>query len=136
VPADEQKSAEANKPKPKKRYWCCIVPAVIVVLAVIGLIIYQFIPQDYSEKTPARNYQYPAPSAEAVNRQLTCDDFRQFSLNKDKYSPICLNLFKATADEINSANTGGKYNIILLYGQYSTFELYLPDKITGVDNIG
>lgn len=122
--------------KPKNRLWCCGLPIGLIALGAIGLIIYQFIPQDYRETTPAKNYQLPAPSAEALNRQLSCDDFREYKLNPDKYKPLCLNLYKTNADEINQANSSGAYNVVLVYGQYSTFRLYLPSEIKEVSNLG
>lgn len=125
-----------NEPKTKSRRWCCILPVIIVVLGILAIVIYQFIPQDYSEHSPARDYQYPTLSAEAINRQLSCNDFRVYKLNPDKYKPLCLNLYKTNADQINQANSGGQYNVVLLYGQYSTFRLYLPSTISDVPNIG
>jgi hypothetical protein len=106
------------------------------VLAIGGFIVYQFIPQDYSKHSPARNYQYPEPSAEAKNRQLVCDDFREYKINPGKYKPLCLNLYSVTVDQINAANTGGQNDVILLYGQYATFRLYLPSSPRDVENVG
>lgn len=127
--------------KPKSRLWCCLVPVIIVVLAIAAIAVYQFYPYlnpaSYgTPQSPARGYTLPEPSPEALNRTLVCDDFRHFKLNKDKYKPLCLNLYKVTEADINSANSDGVYNVVLVYGQYATFELYLPDKINNVDNIG
>jgi hypothetical protein len=122
--------------KPKRRWWCCVVPVVIIFLAIVAFIVSQLMPQDYSKHTPSKGYVLPQPSAEAQNRQLECNDFREYKLNPDKYRPLCLNLYKATADQINQANSGGQYDVVLLYGQYSTFRLYLPSKIRDVSNVG
>lgn len=135
----EKKDPSPEKPK---RRWCClVVPLVLIVLIVavvfIARYIYRTETSNYSaEKVPARGYSYPAPSNEALNRKLSCDDFREYKLNPDKYRPLCLNLFSATADQINQANSGGQYNVVLLYGQYTTWRLYLPARIRNVDNVG
>lgn len=136
IKVEAEEETKISEQKPKSRWWCCVVPALIIFLAIIGFIIYQFIPQDYSEHSPSRNYQLPEPSAEALDRQLSCNDFREYKLNPDKYKPLCLNLYKTSSDQINSANSGGQYNVVLLYGQNSTFRLYLPSKIRDVSNVG
>jgi len=133
---DEKKEDLKKTEKPKSKAWCCWVPALILVLAIIGLIIYQFIPQDYSRQAPARNYKLPEPSIEALNRNLDCNEWRAYNLNKDKYRPLCLNLFKATEDQVNTAANSGKYNRVMLYGERSTYAITVPDEIRNVPNLG
>lgn len=130
--------AEETKPQKSTQMsgWWCGVPAIILLLGIIVLIVVQMIPHDFSEHSPARNYKYPAPSAEALNRNLSCDDFPLFKNNKTKYRPLCLNLYKTSVSEFNSAATSGKYDRILVYGENATFDTSLPAKINGVTNLG
>lgn len=122
--------------KPKKSKACCWWAALIIILLIGGFIAFQAWPQNYTTKSPQRNYQIPAPSSEALNRHLDCMDFRTFSFNKDKYQPACFNLYKVTEAEINAANISGKYNRILVYGENATFSFSAPMQIKKVDNFG
>lgn len=112
------------------------MPVGIIVLAVIVFVIIQIIPQNYTKHSPARNYQYPAPSSETLNRQLTCQDFPIFKNNPTKYQPLCLNLYQTSAQEFNEASASGKYNRILVYGQYLTFDITVPTTIRNVKDVG
>lgn len=145
-PAEPQPKAEPQSAAPespdkaaskRQSRWCCGIP-VFVMLAAIGIFVYyQVKPQDNIKRTPARGYTLPSPSQEALNRNISCNDFRQFSLDSEhKYKPLCKNLYATTEDEINQANSGGQYNLILLYGEHAHFQISLPHTIKGVDNLG
>lgn len=133
----EEKTEDIKDAKPKKsNNWCCWVPAGIFLLAFVAYVIIQIIPYDFTEHSPARNYQLPAPSAEALNRKLDCQDFPIYKNNPTKYKPLCLNLYQTSIQEFNAASVSGQYNKILVYGQYLTFEITVPTTIRKVDNLG
>jgi len=70
---------------------------------------------------PAKGYQYPQPSAEALNRTVNCNDL--YSLYEfPRSNPLCLNLFRTSAEDITQALSSDSYDRIVLYGERSVFD--------------
>ncbi len=68
-----------------------------------------------------KGYQYPAPSDTALNRTVDCSilySMREFP----RSNPLCLNMYRTSAQDITSALAGGSYDRIVFYGDRSVFD--------------
>lgn len=66
---------------------------------------------------PAKIYEYRNPSAEAKNRIINCMKLGVFQSELPIINPICLNLYRTSAEEINRKASEGKYDRVILYGE-------------------
>ncbi len=81
--------------------------------------------------TDAKGYTYPKPSETALNRVLDCSSLyamREFP----RSNPLCLNLFRTNANELEVSMNQGSYDRIVLYGERSVFDA--PAKMDGDAN--
>lgn len=67
----------------------------------------------------ARNYQFHAPSAEALKRNVDCTKFVAYQNDLPIVNPICLNLYRTSPEEINKkvAEAAGKNDRVIVYGE-------------------
>lgn len=68
-----------------------------------------------------KGYTYPAPSEEALNRVVNCNDIfsmREFS----RTNPLCLNIYQTTSEEITNRLATSSHDRIVLYGERSVFD--------------
>ena len=118
-------TAEPSKPKSKKG--CCLLfPAVILLCA--GLYAVNKV-HTISQSTadgpagPSKNYTYPLPSAEAVNRVIDCNQIRTYKANPRNV--LCLNLYRTNPDEIRTKLQNTVFDTVVLYGQTVIFDTAL-----------
>jgi len=64
-----------------------------------------------------RDYTFHNPSIEAKNRIIDCKKLEVFQSQLPIINPICLNLYKTTADEINKKVAEGSHDRVILYGE-------------------
>jgi hypothetical protein len=78
---------------------------------------------------PAKGYQYPKPSETALNRTVNCSDL--YSLYEfPRTDPLCLNLFRTSAEDITRSLASGSYDRIVLYGERSVFDAPISSNVT------
>ena len=70
---------------------------------------------------PAKGYQYPQPSEEALNRTVNCNDL--YSLYEfPRSNSLCLNTFQTSPEDITQKLSESSYDRIVLYGERSVFD--------------
>lgn len=138
----------AQRQKPAKKHgifgWIVKIIVIVLLLLVFGraLSFYGFESLDiihYLRPTltdeqidklinpiEPKGYQYPAPSAEALNRTVNCDDIT-YMFEFPRKSPLCLNMFQTSAEEITNKIATGSYDRIVLYGGLTVFDAPTAD---------
>lgn len=76
-----------------------------------------------------KNYTYPTPSAEALNRVVNCQDIIHYK-EFPRTNPLCLNLFQTSTDDISQKLTEGSYDRIILYAERSVFDAPTSSGVT------
>lgn len=121
-------------PPKKNRKWI-----IVVAVLFLGYVVFSFLPfltplffewrsGDKSEKNlemitemikpgPARDYQFHAPSPEALKRTINCKNLSMFQKDLPIITPLCLNLYKTSPEEINKKLAGGEFDRVILYGE-------------------
>jgi len=142
-------SAQPTSPQPtpkKSRKGCCLIIFVGLIVLFLGGSATGFMPfldifghnnaDDVTKLAPARDYQYSAPSSTALIRTVDCLKVYYYSLDKTvaKHNPLCLNLYKTSADEINQKIASASYDRVFLYGERVIFDF--PNAHTGESNYG
>ncbi|MFA6047859.1 MAG: hypothetical protein WCV59_03595 [Parcubacteria group bacterium] len=88
-----------------------------------------------TEPTAARQYTFQEPTREAKSRTIDCKKLNAFSELKPQ-NPLCLNLYKTNAKEIDDKIQTGQYDRIILYGQNLIFDApsqWEIEDVPGVD---
>lgn len=128
------KPRQTIEPPKKNRKWI-----IVVVVLVLGYFAFSFLPfltplffewrsGDKAEKDlemiaemikpgPARDYQFHSPSPEAAKRTINCKNLSAWQEELPIITPLCLNLYKTSPEEINRKVAEGKYDRIILYGE-------------------
>jgi len=74
-----------------------------------------------TKPTAPREYTYQQPTKETLNRTIDCKKIHPFSDLKPE-NPLCLNLYRTSADEIDKEIRTGKYDRVVVYGQNIIFD--------------
>jgi len=80
---------------------------------------------------PSKGYSYPAPSSVALNRTVDCRVIYSYP-EFPRMNPLCLNLFRTSADDITKKLAERPYDRIVLYGERSVFDS--PTSSEGEEN--
>jgi len=68
-----------------------------------------------------KGYTYPNPSETALNRTVNCDVV--FGVPEfPRTNPLCLNIFRTSAEDMKKELTSASYDRIVLYGERSVFD--------------
>lgn len=138
--ADEQNGQNSPQNKSNKKV---IIIVIILILLFTGSSFLQFIGGlptltnwlfthgqkqptleeiiESTKPTAAREYAFKTPPKEVVSRTIDCSKLHAFTELIPK-NPLCLNLYKTNAQEIDKEIQTGKYDRIILYGQYLIYD--------------
>jgi hypothetical protein len=135
MPAKKTKTPEL----PKKKSGCLKYVIILILFLIFGRylsfwdfpyfdILHYLRPEMTFEQTmklinplPAKGYQYPQPSVEALNRTVNCSDL--YSLYEfPRSNSLCLNMFQTSPEDITQKLSEGSYDRIVFYGERSVFD--------------
>lgn len=80
---------------------------------------------------PAREYTYPTPTSAALARKIDCGEILSYPTGYKAVTPLCLNLYKTSAAEIDSKLASGHYDRVILYGEKLFWDT--PASFSGSD---
>lgn len=123
---DEEKKSQpkAGRPRAGKKWCCCGVILVVLLIAVGVYWIQSKSPSDEVKFAPPRNYNLSNPSAEAQKRNIDCKKIIIYKNTpaKQNYNLLCQNLYQTSADDLYAKITGQKYDRIIVFGERVIFD--------------
>jgi len=128
-----EEKTRAQAPKKKSKVGCCIGLSVFGLL-LLGVVFYYVIGpfglgldlfgnqakmdkvvDEALQRGAERQYTYAQPSTQAKTRTVDCSKLFKFS-KLPRNNPLCVNLYNATAQDLQTKIDSGKYDRIVVYG--------------------
>ena len=89
--------------------------------------------EEFSKPAPEREYKFHDPTPAAAKRTIDCDGLEIITGMKGmspSSNPLCLNLYRTSPEEISRKISEGKYDRVIVYGEYVIWDA--PSSIEGM----